>query len=320
MIMQQIQGDDKTLEVLLSGAAFGLDYYQREYRWGRKQLQALVDDLVGQFLQSWNEKKPETPLEEQSKYYLGSIVVSKVGDRRNIVDGQQRITTITLMLIYLNQLQKGLNKQVKKIESLIRDEEPGGDKFKIDIEERNDCMSALLNGENYNPEGRSTSVKNLIERYEDFDEVFPKDILQGDALYMFIWWIIRNVKLIEIVAHDDGDAYTIFETMNDRGLSLTPTEMLKGYLLANISNPNRRRIANEKIKEYLIKFAGHGKGTEADFFKAWLRSQYATKIRERKKDSKPENFDLIGTEYHRWVRNNAKQIGLKMVKTISNLL
>jgi len=308
--MQNIEGDDKTLEVLLSGAAFGIDYYQREYRWERKQLQELVDDLHGQFLQTWNPNKPDTPLEEQSRYFLGSIVISKAGDVRNIVDGQQRITTLTLLLIYLNHLQNDMDKKVKKIESLVFDEDPGGYKFKLDIPERNDCMSALLNGEGYNPEGKSDSVRNLVERYEDLGEIFPKD-MNDDALHMFIWWIIRNVKLIEITAHDDGDAYTIFETMNDRGLSLSPTDMLKGYLLANIEDPAKRLEADTLIKKYLGKFAEYGKETEADFFKAWLRSQYARDIRARKKDAKPEDFDKIGTEYHRWVRHNEQALGLQ---------
>jgi len=308
--MQNIEGDDKSLEVLLSGAAFGIDYYQREYRWERKQLQELVDDLHGQFLQTWNPGKPDTPLEQQSRYFLGSIVISKTGDVRNIVDGQQRITTLTLLLIYLNHLQSDMTKKVKKIESLVFDEDPGGYKYKLDIPERNDCMATFLRGEKYNPEGKSDSVRNLVERYEDLGEIFPKD-MADDALHMFIWWIIRNVKLIEITAHDDGDAYTIFETMNDRGLSLSPTDMLKGYLLANIKGSAKRREADTLIKKYLGKFGGYGKETEADFFKAWLRSQYARDIRARKKDAKPKDFDKIGTEYHRWVRHNEDTLGLQ---------
>ena len=86
--------------------------------------------------------------------------------------------------------------------------------------------------------------------------------------------------------------------------------MLKGYLLANIDNQAKRLEADKLIKKYLSLFAEHSKETDADFFKAWLRSQYSTKIRERKKDAKPEDFDLIGTEYHRWVRNHAHEIGL----------
>ncbi|QEE34998.1 DUF262 domain-containing protein [Octadecabacter sp. SW4] len=304
--MQDIQGDDKTLEVLLSGSAFGIDYYQREYRWKRKQLQELVDDLYGQFSQTYG---PGIPLEKQSKYFLGSIVISKAGDVRNIVDGQQRITTLTLLLIYLNHLQKDHAKKVNKIEQLVYDEDPGGPKFKLDIPERNDCMSALLNGDSYNPEGKSDSVRNLVDRYDDLADIFPTD-MEPDALHMFIWWIIRNVKLIEITANDDGDAYTIFETMNDRGLSLTPTDMLKGYLLANIENPGKRLEADKLIKSYLTKFAEHGENTESDFFKAWLRSQYAKKIRERKKEAQNEDFELIGTEYHRWVKNHEGEVGL----------
>lgn len=304
--MQDIQGDDKTLEMLLSGSAFGIDYYQREYRWKQKQLQELVDDLYGQFAQTW---APGTPLEKQSKYFLGSIVISKTGDARNIVDGQQRITTLTLLLIYLNHQQREHSKKVNKIEQLVFDEDPSGPKFKLDIPERNDCMSALLKGETFNPEGKSDSVRNLVDRYDDLDDIFPKS-MPPDELNMFIWWIIRNVKLIEIIASDDGDAYTIFETMNDRGLSLSPTDMLKGFLLANIEDHDKRLEADKLIKSYLTKFAEFGDNTEADFFKAWLRSQYAKRIRERKKEAKNEDFELIGTEYHRWIRNNAKQVGL----------
>ncbi len=305
--MQDIQGDDKTLEVLLSGSAFGIDYYQREYRWKRKQIQELVDDLYGQFSQTYG---PGTSLEKQSKYFLGSIVISKAGDVRNIVDGQQRITTLTLLLIHLNHLQKGIPDPVEGLPRLIYAQEPDGKKFKLDIEERNSCMSALLAGETFNPEGHpSDSVRNLVERYHDINEIFPVD-LPDDELRMFIWWVIRNVKLIEITANDDGDAYTIFETMNDRGLSLTPTDMLKGYLLANIEDANKRLEADRLIKSYLTKFAEHGENTESDFFKAWLRSQYAKKIRERKKEATNEDFELIGTEYHRWIRNNANEIGL----------
>ena len=308
--MQNIEGDDKTVEVLLSGPAFGIDYYQREYRWKRKQVQEFIDDLHGQFIQTWNSSKPDTPLEEQSKYFLGSIVISKVGDTRNIVDGQQRITTLTLLLIYLNHRQSSLGKKVKKIESLIYDEDPSGYQFKLNISERNDCMHALLNGQQYIPEDKSESVKNLIKRYEDLDDIFPKD-MKEDALYMFIWWIIRNVKIIEIVAHDDGDAYTIFETMNDRGLSLSPTEMLRGYLLANINDSAKRNESDKLIKDFLSKFSEYGKETDADFFKTWLRAQYATKIRKRTKNANPKDFELIGTQYHRWLRNQTNEIGLR---------
>ncbi|MEA3211694.1 MAG: hypothetical protein QOE70_4751 [Chthoniobacter sp.] len=99
--------------------------------------------------------------------------------------------------------------------------------------------------------------------------------------------------------------------MNDRGLSLSPTDMLKGFLLANITDAAKRNADNALWKERILKLTAWGKEIDADCFKAWLRSQYATKIRERKKGAHAEDFDLIGTEFHRWLRDAQQAIGLK---------
>ena len=123
-------------------------------------------------------------------------------------------------------------------------------------------------------------------------------------------WLRDNVHLIEITAYSDGDAYTIFETMNDRGLSLTPADMLKGYLLANISDTEPRTRASLVWKERLRALAEIGKDEDADGIKSWLRSQHAKNIRERKRGAAPRDFDLIGTEFHRWVRDNAVKLDL----------
>src|SRR5439155_11355108 len=108
----------------------------------------------------------------------------------------------------------------------------------------------------------------------------------------------------------DGDAYTIFETMNDRGLSLTPADMLKGYLLANFTDAEKRTRASRVWKERVQALAELGKDEDADGIKSWMRSQYAESIRERKSGAAPQDFDLIGTEFHRWVRDHEDRLGL----------
>lgn len=142
------------------------------------------------------------------------------------------------------------------------------------------------------------------------NQSFPEE-LRGDALPYFIDWLLENVHLVEITAYSDDDAYTIFETMNDRGLSLSPTDMLKGYLLANIDDGPKRTAANNLWRERIRELNEAGKEVEPDCFKAWLRSQYATKIRERKKNAKAEDFDRIGTEFHRWLRDASESVGLE---------
>jgi hypothetical protein len=121
---------------------------------------------------------------------------------------------------------------------------------------------------------------------------------------------VENVHLVEITAYADGDAYTIFETMNDRGLSLTPADMLKGYLLANITDTEKRTHASLVWKERVQALAELGKDEDADGLKSWLRSQYADSIRERKRGAVPQDFDLIATEFHRWVRDHETRVGL----------
>ena len=135
--------------------------------------------------------------------------------------------------------------------------------------------------------------------------------MRDQALPYFLDWLLENVHLVEITAYSDDDAYTIFETMNDRGLSLSPTEMLKGYVLTNIPEPAKRAAAETRWKDRIAALSRAGKDVESDYFKAWLRSQYATKIRERKQGATPEDFDRIGTEFHRWLRDAHEAIGLR---------
>ncbi|MBK7761192.1 MAG: DUF262 domain-containing protein [Deltaproteobacteria bacterium] len=72
--------------------------------------------------------------------------------------------------------------------------------------------------------------------------MFPAAI-SDEALPWFVDWLLEKVVLAQISAFSDEDAYTIFETMNDRGLSLSPLDMLKGWLLANITDDNKRAMA-----------------------------------------------------------------------------
>jgi hypothetical protein len=118
-------------------------------------------------------------------------------------------------------------------------------------------MNALFESEGvgYDTTGQAKSMQNLIDRYADIGEAFPADIADTPALPYFVDWLRNKTQLVEISAYADADAYTIFETMNDRGLSLSNTDMLKGYLLASILDATKRAEANKEIKEWLLAFA-----------------------------------------------------------------
>jgi len=307
--MNEIIGNARTVRELLKGVKYSIDYYQREYRWGQKQVLELLNDLASKFLERFDESHPRKEVENYPHYFLGSIIVSNKQGVKFIVDGQQRLTTLTLLLILLRHLQAELQDGVN-IDDLIYSERYGQKSFNLAVKEREDCLRALFKGKEFEIEpGRTPeSVQNIYHRYRDLEENFPED-LTGRALPYFVDWLLENVHLVEITAYSDEDAYTIFETMNDRGLSLTPAEMLKSYLLANI-DPKHRTESEKFWRTRLLELNRFGKDVSVDFLKNWLRSQYASKIREHKKGAHPEDFDRIGTEFHRWLREANAQIGL----------
>lgn len=308
--MREILGKAKTVRELLKGVKYSIDYYQREYKWHEKQIRELVDDLSEKFLEEYQATHSRTKVADYPHYFLGSIIISKKESVGYIVDGQQRLTSLTLLLVLLRNLQNGNPEQVN-LDELIFSEKYGEKSFNLHVDERTPAMEALYEdgGATLNTTDRPESVQNLVARYRDLEAHFPQELRDG-ALPYFTDWLLENVHLVEITAYSDDDAYTIFETMNDRGLSLSPTDMLKGYLLANIDEA-KRTSANTRWRDRIRELNDAGKEVESDFFKTWLRSQYATKIRERKKGAKPEDFDRIGTEFHRWLRDAADTVGLK---------
>ena len=128
---------------------------------------------------------------------------------------------------------------------MIFSEKFGNKSFNIQVEERIPCLKSLFESGEYQPkDSEDESTKNMVVRYEDIEASFPKEI-DTVALPFFLDWMRECVILVEIVAYSDDNAYTIFETMNDRGLNLTPTEMLKGFVLSRFKDFDSRQKANE---------------------------------------------------------------------------
>jgi len=316
---REIRGLSKSIRALLAHQKYAIDYYQREYRWEKKQVDALVNDLVNVFQEHYSEEDARNTVANYGNYFLGSIIISSRNGLNYIIDGQQRLTTLTLLLIFLNNLQKKKGNIDVKIDELVYSEKYGEKSFNLNIEMRTSCMNALFENGIYDNGDTQESIRNIVEAYRHIDEGFPEE-LKKEALPFFIDWLIDNVILVEITALADQDAYRIFETMNDRGLSLTLTEMLKGYLLSNIDDEEKKNQCNKLWKDRIQELIKMDKDEDTDFIKAWLRSQYAKSIREHKKNADPEDYDKIGTEFHRWVRDNEDNIGLKQSEDFNKFI
>lgn len=312
--MQKIDKTD-TLETILTRGKFEVDYYQREYRWGRKQIEQMLMDFYDTFRQYYDPTNHGAPSEVQGYgyYYMGSIICTSENTRK-IIDGQQRLTSLSLLLIYLRNLQNQLTEVPYlpvKIDDLIYKDNYGTMSFNLDVPERNDCMQALWD-QNRAYTSENESNKNLLARYSDIEELFPDD-LKGEALPYFIYWLKGKVLLLEIDTPSEDEAHTIFLTMNDRGLSLNSAEMLKAYIIQQVDEADRdavNKVWQQNITRIKNAFdsqtSGVIKAEDVDFISAWLRAKYANSIRETKKGAEDRDFELLGEKFHNWVRLNAR--------------
>lgn len=305
--MKKILGAPKSIRELFTGVKYSIHYYQREYQWQRKQIEELIEDLTGEFLEYYTETHERNEVEKYGHYFMGSVVLTE--DENAIIDGQQRLTSLSLVLLFITKHLQDTNDKAEVL-NLIYSQKYGKTTFNINVEERTECLEAIINDVVFEPEGHPESVQNIWHRYNDIIELMM-DAVPEEALPFFKDWLIDNVQFIKIVAQTEQDAHKIFVSMNDRGLSLTATEMLKGYLLSEIADNDERLKANELWKAKMLELKALGKEQESDCIKTWLRSQYGETIRERKRNATPGDFDIIGTAFHKWLRENGNNIGLK---------
>lgn len=304
----KIDADDRSVFDVLNERKYTVDYFQREYSWQKKHIEQLVTDLTSTFMDVHDPENDREAVEHYDNYYLGPFVVCSKNGSKSIIDGQQRLTSLTLFLIFLNNLQKEIEGN-ESIEPLVFSEKYGKKSFNIHVDERLDCLESLFHRGSYDiQDDDDESTINMVHRYEDIAESFPDEI-KGEAFPFFMDWLKYNVILVEITAYSDDNAYTIFESMNDRGLNLTSTEMLKGYLLSRLKSADDRLKANTFWKESIQSLHSFNKDEDQQFFQAWFRSQYADTIRQSKAGSSNEDFEKIGTRFHSWFRDNLAKVG-----------
>lgn len=307
---KSIEARARTVRELLDKAKYTIDFYQREYAWQERQVRELVDDLTGKFLDYHEPGHCRPQVEHYGHYFLGSVVLSHKRGQRFIVDGQQRLTTLTLLLIELHHRQ-GDRPDAVDVRNLIFSEKYGDKSFNLNVHDREPIMRALMDGTGalFDISEATPSVANIQARAANVVEHLPAEIDEV-ALPFFVDWLLENVHLVVIEAYSDEDAYTIFETMNDRGLSLSLPEMLKGYVLANVYLESDQREVNELWKARMQALRSEEDEGDADFFKDWLRARHAQTIRPGAKGAENKDYERIGTEFHRWVRDQRDLLGL----------
>ncbi|MEE1058307.1 MAG: DUF262 domain-containing protein [Treponema sp.] len=297
-----ITAKEFSLQDILSSKKYSVDFFQREYSWKKENMVQLVYDLTNAFYENYHTGDTPESIDNYNSYYMGPIVLFDQNGKSSIIDGQQRITSLTLLLIYLKHKAEKIMDDFPN--GMIFSSSRGKKSFNIDIPERTKCLESLFNDNGYEPkEDDEESVINMTSRYSDINEAFP-DEMSEEELILFVYWLQEKVILVKITATSDKNAYMIFETMNDRGLSLSSTDMLKGFILSKYTNPDSRKKREQKWKSDIQELNFYSKGTDSQFFQSWLRAQFAETIRQGAAGTVNQDFETIGERFHYWFREN----------------
>ncbi|MEU8285919.1 DUF262 domain-containing protein [Micromonospora sp. NPDC048905] len=295
-----IRGDGFTIKELFSLLKFRLDPYQREYSWGRKDVKALVDDLTDHFAEDWMPGHERRAVRRYRPYFLGPFVYYQDDEVASLVDGQQRITTLHLLLLHLRRLAVEAERpeyrgDVGALEPLIADSSFGERAYAIRSDERTPVLDAIFEDKPFSlPADASPSVKNLHERSQELDELLPESV-RDEALPLFIHWLLNRVCLVGINANNRRQGWEIFETMNDRGVQLGPADLLKSFLLRRASNGHNLARLGEAWGGILARVDNHAPQAAAKFLQALLIGRYA--------QSADEVADIT-VSFHGWVQEN----------------
>ncbi len=235
----------------LMGRKFHVPSYQRGYRWGRVEIEALLDDLK-EFLDSDPGKN--------EFYCLQPIVLYKnpETEQEELLDGQQRLTTLYLLLVYLEKARMALNLK-KEIFSLTYATRPDSENF---LATGGFKTHSSANIDYYYMSEAYCCITKWFERTEN-------EGIEGDMARLLLQPTERgaNVRLIEYVLEDDSEPIEVFLRLNQGKIPLTDAELVKALLLQKDKylpkeKEDKKEVNMEAIQAQLDLIAGEWYGME----------------------------------------------------------
>jgi len=318
-----IQPKEQNINELFSiNKQYFIDFYQRDYQWRKEHVEKLMEDLFHRFSLDY---KPDSDVNEEaiSKYdwyYLNAYVTNEYNGNTFIVDGQQRLTSLTLILIKLYHLAVKYNEENLRgfLEEHIAGKSLTGHKFWMGQDIRKEVFEDLLaNGHqtrNDLPEG-DISIRNLYQNFSIIDRQIDAFISDVHKLMAFSIYFLHKVMLIKIDIASTKDVPMVFEVINDRGERLKPYEVLKGKLLGQIDKTEVDEY-HAIWQKHVHEIQGYSEGEVDSFFRFYFRSKYT--------DTTAEYREFDG-EYHKTIyepkwntRINLKQNTLGVKQFIKN--
>jgi hypothetical protein len=258
----QIKGAEHPIGKIFSNDfVFKVPLYQRPYSWQREQAEELLDDLLG-FIGDGTG-----PVADLNPYFLGSIVVIKEDHKpeADIVDGQQRLTTLTILLSAIRSMLTG--SEAAAVTGYVYEKgnpiEDTQDRFRLTLRERDAAFfqdhvqrEGTIDGlRKFDATGLPDSQQNIKN-----NAVALLDRLAGipdDRRKRLVQFIVKQCLLVVVSTPDFDSAYRIFTILNNRGMDLSHSDILKSEVIGRIP-PAQQEQYNEKWEDAEVSLGREG--------------------------------------------------------------
>jgi len=257
-----------------------VDFYQREYVWSKNTVDVLLRDIFYAFEISYEEHKDEEMTEEVLElynwYYMNVFITNKVNSKVYIVDGQQRLTTLTLIATKLYHLVTDETLKDLLKDCIFTKDMFKGNVFCIDNEKRKDVMESILEGKPYTEPIKNKTEETLLARFKDISRFIDDKQMDENKLRAFCMYFLRKLVMVELSVEKD-DTPMVFEVINDRGEALKPFEILKGKMVGLLSK-NDTQAYSEKWDKALLQLPDMQDAFFGDYLKSRFVSSSNTKL------------------------------------------
>lgn len=347
-----IEVNKQSVEALLgSGKSkpFVVPEYQRPYAWTDEQVETLFEDL-------WDFTATSGGTEREGSYFLGSVVAYENEDgEQEIIDGQQRITSLFLLLraIYTKLVATPASERTAEANNFIGKIEPAiwrTNKLTGTVDYKNILLTSRVVNNDGNEILRSiletgcadeNAKDNYSKNYHYFQELFDKHSTENPLMvYQFIYALLNQAILLPITADTQDTALTIFSTLNDRGLPLSDADIFKAKIYNQLESEDKKAFierwkdldeqatdANESIQQLFYYNMFYYRALEQDTKTTTpgVRKYYAANKFERL--YKPELIDTLFVILNLWkvvnkgeeIENEAWSKNMKIKRTLDTL-
>ena len=291
--MKAIHATPKEIRKIFSDRYIIPDF-QRAYSWESDQCEKLWEDLINFF---------ETKKSREERYFLGNIVIHPEKDAFVVIDGQQRLTTL-LLLIKSFHLKAGT---ATILEECLRIKDPLTSELTNELRLEScvvDDDKKILNDIIFNNGDKTAAGEPLKVNFELFkdkiEEWWKLHDNRAEPLNELILCLLDQVVILPIHCDNQDDALTIFETINDRGKPLNDTDIFKAKLYKEAGQNNGevidvwKELQNEDIEWYFRMLMHIDRAQEGDYSKEkGLRTYFTEKSDYRLSDWRKVLDDLL---------------------------